>query len=120
MKNLLIFALLLICKFSVSQNIDYSSTLDTLIFNSEWRESLNEPLNFITFRKQSQPDKIQFRIYRGSQLSYDVKVLDVSGLVLFNSQLKQEDQIDISGLIPGFYIITVSDGRNILTKILAL
>lgn len=121
MKKLLIFTLFLLSKFGFSQTTpDYSYKLDTTIFNSEWRNSLIEPINFITFQKPSHPQKVEFRIYRGCEENYHVTLSDRIGTVVFQSELKSSDQIDISNLKLGFYTITVSDGRNSLTKILTL
>lgn len=117
MKKILL-SLVLLSNISLGQNdpkpLGY---LEPGIFNSEWFLSLKEKINFITFTKSNNKKIIEFRIYRGDADTYKVNITNTVGNKTYTYNLKQEDQIDVSNLEGGVYLITAEDSNeNKITK----
>ncbi len=107
MKSLLLILALFIGSFSFSQQ-----TLDTnSVFNDEWYESLDQPINFITYKRRCDVT-IQFRIYRGDEETYSVSLTNSNGIKVWEGDLKQVDEIDISNIYEGVYILTALDSKG--------
>lgn len=114
MKSLLLILAMIIGSFSYSQTdttiIDTTKTSPG-IFDEEWYASLDEPINFITYRRRCEVT-IQFRIYRGVEETYSVTLTNSKGLVVWKGELKQIDEIDISGIYQGIYVLTATDSEG--------
>lgn len=128
MKSLLLILALFIGSFSYSQSnktttklsfdewINTKNNIPSDIFDEEWYASLDEPINFITYRRRCEVT-IQFRIYRGFEETYTVVLTNKNGLVVWKGELKQIDEIDISYLYKGIYTLTATDsGGNSMDK----
>lgn len=108
MKSILFTLCLLFSTLSFSQNSE--------VYNDEWYNSLERPIEFITFKRNCET-KMQFRIYRGSEETYKVSITNCLGKLVYRSELKQIDEIDISIFYPGFYYIKAEDNKgNSITK----
>ena len=91
--------------------------LEADVFTPEWRESLKERINFITFYNSKNKQFIEFRIYRGDKEKYRVSIINSFGKKFIECDLKQCDQINISELPSGIYSITAQDeDENTITK----
>ena len=118
MNKLLLILCLVVTTFSFSQ-ID-TTTIDTtdtnLVFNDDWYASLDEPVNFITYRRRCE-ETVQFRIYRGQEETYQVTITNHKNVVVFEGELKQVDEINVSGFYHGIYTIMAVDSYgNTITK----
>jgi len=123
MKKILL-SLVLLSSLSFSQ-IDVKPKplgyLEPNVFDKEWFESLKEKINFITFTRFNQKRIIQFRIYRGNDELYTVHITNSVGNKIYTYKVKQEDQIDVSDLEGGVYLITAEDSNdNKITKKLTI
>lgn len=108
MKTILFTLSLLFSSLSFSQNSE--------VYTEEWYQSLEEPINFITYRRTCETT-IQFRIYRGSEETYKVTLINSNGKEVFHVELKPEDEIDISNFYHGVYYIKAEDSQgNSITK----
>jgi hypothetical protein len=127
MKKILLTLLLISISFLYSQtnqSLDKQSDkneigyyLETDVFTPEWRESLNERINFITFYNPKNKKFVEFRIYRGNKEKYKVSIVNSLGKKLIECDLKQCDQINVSKLPSGIYSITAQDeDENTITK----
>jgi uncharacterized protein YpmB len=85
------------------------------IYDEEWYNSIEEPINFIIYKRKCET-AIQFRIYRGFEESYKVYLLKEDKIV-YETELKEIDEFDISKFYPGIYSIKVEDKKgNSITK----
>lgn len=108
MKTILFTLSLLFSNLSFSQN--------SAVYTSEWYSSLEEPINFITFRRACETT-IQFRIYRGNEENYKVTLINSNGKEVYEVELRPEDEIDISNFYHGIYLIKAEDSKgNSITK----
>jgi uncharacterized protein YpmB len=109
MKSLLLILALMIGSFSYSQTTSN-------VFTEEWYESIDEPINFITYKNRCSVT-IQFRVYRGFEENYSVTLVNSKGIKVWEGKLKKVDEIDISNIYEGVYILTVTDsGGNSMSK----
>ena len=110
-------SLLLMLALFIGSSFSFSQTLDTnSVYNDEWYESLDEPVNFITFKDKCEVT-IQFRIYRGQEEFYNVTLTNSNGVAVYEGRLKQVDEIDVSNVYEGVYTITACDDEgNSITK----
>lgn len=91
------------------------------VYNDEWYASLDEKINFIVFPNPTEERTIQFRIYRGFEETYHVKVTDATGKLVYDETLNRSDQLDLSHLLRGVYYISASDDEgNQVFKVLVL
>ena len=108
MKTILFTLSLLFSFVSFSQNSE--------VYTEEWHQSLNEPINFITFRRTCETT-IQFRVYRGDEESYKITLINSSGVEVCEVNLKPEDEIDVSNFYHGVYLLKAEDSQgNTITK----
>jgi uncharacterized protein YpmB len=108
MKTILFMLSLLFSNLSFSQNSE--------VYTEEWYKSLEEPINFITFRRTCETT-IQFRVYRGDEESYKVTLINSNGKEVCEIELKPEDEIDISNFYHGVYLLKAEDSKgNSITK----
>lgn len=108
MKTILFTLGLLFSTLSFSQNSD--------VYNEEWYNSLESPIEFIVF-KRSCESTVQFRIYRGSEETYKVSIINCNGKVVYQTDLKKVDGIDISTFYHGVYYIKAEDSKgNSITR----
>lgn len=77
------------------------------IFTDEWHEKLDSHLEFIAFPNPTK-QLVNVRIYRGQSDNYLVNVYDQLGKIILTKSISKEDQIDISNLSPGVYILEVT------------
>lgn len=126
MKKILLTLILISISFVYSQTSkqlevepEISYYLEPNVFTPEWKESLKEKINFITFVNSKNRSLIEFRIYRGDKEKYKVSIYDLFGKKFIECDLKQFDQINISELPNGIYFITAKDDdKNTATKII--
>jgi hypothetical protein len=119
MKKILLTLMTLIGLTSYSQTDTSSYYLDPEIFDNEWRLSLKEKINFITFHKPRYSNNLEFRIYRGEELEYEVSIFNNTGQVIRTYKLKPSDNMDLESLEKGVYFIIVKDkNENKITKII--
>jgi len=118
MKSLLLILALLLGSISYSQT-DTSKNDQSQIYDEEWYASLDEPVNFITYRRKCEVT-IQFRIYRGFEETYTVTLTNTKGTVVWVGELNQVDEIDISGIYQGVYILTATDcnGKSMAKEVI--
>lgn len=103
MKTLLFTLSLLISTLAISQNSE--------VYNQEWYQSLEEPINFITFKEPCK-NTLQLRVYRGNQESYTLRLYNTKGIEVLNTQVGQSDEIDISRYYQGVYQIRLEDNQG--------
>ena len=98
-------------------SFSYSQTTDTSnVFTEEWYASLDEPIDFITYKRKCDVT-IQFRVYRGFDECYFVTLVNSKGVKVWEGSLKQVDEIDISNIYEGVYTLTATDsGGNSMSK----
>jgi uncharacterized protein YpmB len=107
MKTILFTLGLLFSTITFSQNS---------VYDENWYQSLEEPINFITFKKPC-GNSIQFRIYRGSEETYKVTLINSKGKEVCRINLRPEDEIDVSNLYHGVYYLKAEDSKgNSITK----
>ena len=106
MKSLLLILILFIGSISYSQ----TTTKNSSIYD-EWYASLDEPVNFITYKRRCEVT-IQFRVYRGFEETYSVTLTNSKGVIVWKGQLKKIDEIDISNIYEGIYIIKAIDSEG--------
>jgi len=112
MKSLLLILALLLGSISYSQtDTTQTDTLNTNVYDEDWYASLDEPINFITYRRRCEVT-IQFRIYRGIEETYTVTLTNSKGSIIWTGELLQVDEIDISGVYHGVYILTATDSEG--------
>ena len=112
MKSLLLILALLLGSISYSQtDTTQTDTSNTEVYDEDWYESLDEPVNFITYRRRCEVT-IQFRIYRGFEETYSVTLTNTKGTVVWTGELAQVDEIDISGIYQGVYTLTATDSEG--------
>ena len=123
MKKILLTLLFISISLVYSQNFKQSEVdpeigyyLEPTVFTPEWRESLKEKINFITFLNSMDKSLIEFRIYRGNKEKYKVSITNSLGKKFIYRDVKQSDQINISELPTGIYSITAQDDENTITK----
>ena len=108
MKTLLVSLSLLISVFTFSQND---------VFTEEWYQKLDSDLEYIIFPNPSKGD-LNIRVYRGESENHSVKITNTLGQVIYTSNIKREDYLDINFLIKGIYFVTISNDKKNLTQLL--
>jgi hypothetical protein len=108
MKTLLVSLSLLISVFTFSQDD---------VFTEEWYQKLDSDLEYIIFPNPSKGD-LNIRVYRGESENHSVKITNTLGQVIYTSNIKREDYLDINFLIKGIYFVTISNDKKNLTQLL--
>jgi hypothetical protein len=108
MKTLLVSLSLLISVFTFSQDD---------VFTEEWYQKLDSDLEYIIFPNPSKGD-LNIRVYRGESENHSVKITNTLGQVVYSSNIKREDYLDINFLIKGIYFVTISNDKKNLTQLL--
>lgn len=108
MKAILFTLFLAASHLSFSQN--------SVVYDQEWYSSLDQPINFIIFKRTCETT-VQFRIYRGNEQKYKVTLIGCNGKQVRVITLNPEDEIDVSDLYHGIYYIKAEDSKgNSITK----
>jgi len=121
MKKVLLTLMTIIGFTLYSQTDTNSDYLNPEIFDNEWRLSLNEKINFITFHKPRTSNNLEFRIYRGEEEEYYISIINKMGEIVLNCKLKPSDNIDLGSLKSGVYFIIARDKKeNKIIKIITV
>jgi hypothetical protein len=85
--------------------------------------TLDELLSDVSVREPKQDD---FRIYpkpndglmniSGSANSYHLKIISLSGAIVYDNKLSGSMEIDISELVPGFYEVIIETSDKVYRK----
>jgi len=91
------------------------------LFDDEWKESLNKPLDFIIFPNPTEGN-LEFRIFRGNDEYYLVTIFNKIGMIVYNGLKEKEDSINLTNLESGTYSIKVTDnqGNTVIRQLIIL
>jgi len=92
------------------------TTLDDVLSDPEYIISLSVKMDFIVYPNPGK-GTIQLRIYKGEEEYYLVEIKNNLNQTVYQGLKETEDSMNLSELLPGVYLITVSDKNgNIMTK----
>lgn len=117
MKRVLFIIAFLCNTISFSQDtslVSYWSTFDT-----EWYDKLDSPLEYIVY-KNIETDLYSVRVYRGDSEEHYVLIKDQYGEIVYTEIIGREEEIDLSFLPCGNYIIEIKNKNSISSQILAV
>lgn len=112
MKKVLFVLMLLFSSSGFTQNEE--------IYDDEWYVSLDETINFVIFPNPTEERTIQFRVYRGFEESYSVKVTDATGKMVYEQNLCRYDELNLEHLKRGVYYVTACDeyGNQVIKRLI--
>lgn len=104
-KLILIFSLIL-STFSFSQDS---------VFDDEWYEKLDSPLEYIAFPNPSQGE-LKIRVYRGDDEEHTLTVRNTTGEIVYTAEFGKKEDFDLSEIGKGMFFITVSNASATMNQ----
>lgn len=100
-------------KLNNSENDSYQqiTTIDDLLSDPEYLESLKKPFSFIVYPNPAK-NKLNLRVFRGTYAYYLVTIYNTIGSAVYTALKETEDSIDISNLPAGVYTIKITDNET--------
>ena len=103
MKTLFLCFFLLISSFSLTQET---------LYNEEWHSKLESDLEFICFPNPAK-SILSIRVYRGEYKDCFVKIYDSFGKTFINKDFYEKEDLDITALPKGSYIVEIYNEKSI-------
>ena len=89
------------------------------IFDQEWYDKLNSPLEFVIYENFSK--KLHsIRVYRGEETEYLLTIKDYYGNSIYNKIIARYEEIDLSFLSCGHYIIEINNSKATRLQIIEI
>lgn len=108
MKKLLLLLFLMVFGRVISQESH---------FDGGWHQGLVSDLEYICFPSHT-TDTLSVRVYRGTSEQYLMTITNELGMVVYTSSFGREDDVDLSRLTSGIYVLTVSNDRTNLSQVI--
>jgi hypothetical protein len=95
------------------------TTIDEILSDPEYIESLKQPLDFIVYPNPGK-DKVNLRVFKGNSDYYFISIRSIIGHSVYSSLHESEDILDVSKFEPGIFLITVEgkDGYKITKQLI--
>ncbi len=113
MKKLLLLLMLLFC------TVSHSQSQDTTVFNQEWREKLQSPLEFIIY-KNTNTGLYSVRVYRGDAIEHMLVIRDYYGNIIYSELMGVNGEIDLFFLSCGIYIVELHNDIAVRSQVLRI
>ena len=113
MKKLLLLLMLLFC------TVSHSQSQDTTVFNQEWREKLQSPLEFIIY-KNTNTGLYSVRVYRGDAVEHMLVIRDYYGNIIYSELMGVNGEIDLFFLSCGIYIVELHNDIAVRSQVLRI
>jgi hypothetical protein len=102
MKKLLILVFLMLFGSAVSQES---------LFDEEWHQGLGSDLEYICYPSYTN-DTLSVRVYRGTSEQHLMTIKNEVGTVVYTQVFSREEDLDLSKLCSGVYVLTVSNDKT--------
>jgi hypothetical protein len=90
-----------------------------MVFNQEWREKLQSPLEFIIY-KNTHTGLYSVRVYRGDAVEHMLVIRDYYGNIIYSELMGVNGEIDLFFLSCGIYIVELHNDIAVRSQVLRI